>query len=211
MSCRNDHKPWPDADLGVLARLYPDDTNATLARIFGRSQASISNQATKFGWRKSAAYKARHSTTFKPSHRPWNKGMKGLDLSGGKGQFQKGQKPHSYAPVGSERITKDGYRQRKVTDTGYPPRDWRMVHHLVWEAHTGQPVPPGHALVFRDGDKANTAIDNLELVSRSDLMRRNTYLRFPHELRQVIQLKGALNRVINNRSKRHEDERQGSA
>lgn len=206
MPCRNDFRPWSDEDRALLARLYPDDTNATLARIFGRSEASISNQAVKLGLHKSEAYKARHSATFKPGQRPWNKGMKGLDLSGGKGQFQKGQKPHSYAPVGSERITKDGYRQRKMTDTGYPPRDWRMVHHLVWEAHTGAQVPPGHALVFRDGDKTNTAIENLELVTRADLMRRNTYLRFPAELRQVVQLKGALNRMINNRSERHEDQ-----
>ncbi|SDO71281.1 HNH endonuclease [Halomonas shengliensis] len=205
MPCRNDFRPWSDDDLDLLARLYPDDTNATLARIFGRSEASIKNQAIKLGVRKSEAHKARHSAAFKPGQRPWNKGMKGIDIGGKHTRFQKRQKPHSYAPVGSERVNSDGYLQRKVTDIGYPPRDWRMVHHLVWEAHTGQPVPPGHALVFRDGDKANTAIDNLELVSRSDLMRRNTYLRFPAELRQVVQLKGALNRMINNRSHPHED------
>lgn len=203
---RNDGKPWTNADKALLLDLYPDESNATLAKIFGRKPRSIGLMARSLGAKKSEAYMAKRPGAFPKGAAPWNKGRKGLDIGGKATRFQPGQKPHTWMPVGSEREC-DGYLQRKVTDTGYTPRDWRPVHHLVWEEHTGQPVPKDHALVFRDGNRRNFDPDNLELVTRAELMRRNTYLRFPDELRQVIQLKGALNRVINNRSQRHENER----
>lgn len=92
-----------------------------------------------------------------------------------------------------------------MTDTGSTPHDWRMVHHLVWEQHTGRPVPEGHALVFRDGNPLNVDLDNLEQVTRAELMRRNTIHRLPEELADVCRLKGVLTRVINNRSQRNEN------
>lgn len=36
------------------------------------------------------------------------------------------------------------------------------------------PVPAKHNVIFRDGDVNNIAIENLELVSNKDLMRRNS-------------------------------------
>ena len=61
--------------------------------------------------------------------------------------------------------------------------------------------------MFRPGrastDEARIALDALELVSRAELMRRNSrHARYPPEVNQLIQLKGALNRKINARSKK---------
>ncbi|BBI51055.1 hypothetical protein HORIV_34760 [Vreelandella olivaria] len=56
-------------------------------------------------------------------------------------------------------------------------------------------------MIFRDGDKRNFAPANLELISRAELMRRNSYLNLPEPLPQIVQLRGALNRKINSRSK----------
>jgi hypothetical protein len=117
-------------------------------------------------------------------------------------QFKPGQKPHTWQPVGSERVNADGYRQIKMTDTGYPPKDWVMVHILLYEKHHG-PVPKGHVIVFKDKNREHIEIENLECISRRDLMLRNTVHRLPKELVQVVQLKGALQRQINNRI-RHE-------
>lgn len=196
---RNNRTPWSPEDLELLRRLYPHDSNAALARIFGRSKFGIKNAAAALGLRKSDAYMDAGPGRFKEGQETWNKGMKGLCLGGKATRFQKGQKPATWQPIGSERVSA-GYLQRKISDTGYPPRDWRPVHHLVWEEHTGQPVPEGYVLAFRDGNARNVDPDNLELVSRADVMRRNTYLNLPPELQRVIQLKGALVRVINNRS-----------
>jgi len=71
----------------------------------------------------------------------------------------------------------------------------------MWEAQNG-PVPRGHIVVFKDGNRENLVLDNFELVTRQELMRRNSYhTRYPREIGLVIQLKGALQRQINKRER----------
>lgn len=43
---------------------------------------------------------------------------------------------------------------------------------MLWEAANG-PVPPGHALIFADGNKQNITLENLILVTRAQLARLN--------------------------------------
>lgn len=71
-------------------------------------------------------------------------------------------------------------------------------------ASASQSTQPGNALTFRDGNKQNTTLDNLQLVSRADLMRRNTRHNLPPELNELIGLRAALVRKINNRTKEAE-------
>lgn len=75
-----------------------------------------------------------------------------------------------------------------------------MVHVLLWEEYNGK-VPSNHAVVFKDGNKQNITIENLELVTRAELMRRNTIHRYPVELKQAIRLTNKLRRTINEKSK----------
>ena len=105
---------------------------------------------------------------FEKGHATWNKGTKGLTKANVT-SFKKGQKSHNYKPVGSERITKDGYCEIKVSDTG---RRWKSKHLVVYEKHHGK-VPKGSAVIFLDGDKRNFDIDNLYLVTRSKLAMLN--------------------------------------
>jgi hypothetical protein len=64
-------------------------------------------------------------------------------------------------------MTKEGYLQRKVSDTGNTVRDYVEVHRLLWEERHG-PIPGSHVVIFRDGDRTNIVIENLMLVSRAD-------------------------------------------
>ena len=105
---------------------------------------------------------------FEKGRATWNKGTKGLTKANVT-SFKKGQKSHNYKPLGSERITKDGYCEIKVSDTG---RRWRPKHVLIYEKHHGK-VPKGSAVIFLDGDKRNFDIDNLYLVTRSQLAMLN--------------------------------------
>jgi len=75
-----------------------------------------------------------------------------------------------------------------------------MVHVLIWQEAHG-PVPKGHIIVFRDGNLENLSLDNLECISRAENMRRNTVCNYPHELREVIRLRGLINRQINKRAR----------
>ena len=77
-----------------------------------------------------------------------------------------------YKPIGTERMSKEGYRERKVHD-GMPLQSrWRAVHLIEWEAVNG-PIPDGHCLKCVDGDRTNTAHTNWELVSRALLPALN--------------------------------------
>lgn len=104
---------------------------------------------------------------FPKGHEPYNKGRKGVRTSIPT-EFKKGHMPHKYKPVGSERLDKDGYLQVKVAD----PKTWRHKHLIIWEQANG-PLPKGCALVFKDQDRSNIALDNLMLVERKVLLRLN--------------------------------------
>lgn len=111
--------------------------------------------------------KGHEPTQFRKGMSPWNKGKKG---TGGwePTQFKKGNRPVNYRPVGSERVTVDGYTEVKVTD----PNKWRLKHQVVWEAVNG-PMPKGHGVIFGDGDRSNFDINNLILVSQRQLLSLN--------------------------------------
>jgi hypothetical protein len=203
---------WSGEEDAVLRAMYADRRTSELAERLGRSMSSIYVRAAVLGLTKSRAFIASEAsgrlqradhrgrlTRFTKGHVPWTKGRTGYDAGGRSHEtrFKKGQRPRQWRPVGTERITADGYRQRKVSDTGYTPRDYKGVHTLNWEAAFG-PVPAGYALVFRDGDRLNCDVANLELVSRQELMRRNSYhTRYPKAIGLAIQLRGALVRKIN--------------
>lgn len=90
--------------------------------------------------------------------RPKNSGAKGPNST----SFKKGDRPMNWRPVGSSRISKDGYAEIKVAE----PNKWRLLHHVVWEQANGKP-PRYHCIAFIDGDKTNVALNNLELISRA--------------------------------------------
>ncbi len=109
---------------------------------------------------------------FQPGHTPANKGKKGVSHPNAvPTQFKKGKMPWNYVPVGSERINADGYVDVKVAD-GQAQHNWKGKHILTWEKHNG-PVPPGHAVIFGDGDMRNFDPGNLLLVTRAQLVRMN--------------------------------------
>ena len=217
-------RPWSSSEIETLRRDYPDVDTADLCLRLNRSVSSIYGQAHLLGLRKSNSYLRVHcriqhgqrigrAGEFPKGHIPANKGLRRPGWSPGRmreTQFKKGQRPHTWKPIGSERLC-DGYLQRKVTDTGYPPRDWQPVHVLLWIEHYG-PIPRGYAVKFIDGDRRNVVIENLCLVSRADLARLNVmWNRYPRELAEAIQLRGVLRRRLNKRRTVHEEQDQRPA
>lgn len=92
-----------------------------------------------------------------------------------KTQFKKDNIPWATRPVGSERIDLDGYVYIKVAE----PNKWELKHRVLWEKENGS-IPKGYNLIFADGNKLNLDLDNLILVSNSELLimnRRNLYKR----------------------------------
>lgn len=126
-----------------------------------------------------------------------NKGRKGWCAPGcERTWFRKGNRTgranNVYKPIGTERLTKEGYLERKVNDDMPLRGRWRAVHLINWEARHG-PVPSGHALKCRDGNRQNTDPDNWELIPRALLPRlsgaqkgRMNYDQAPPELRPAL-------------------------
>ena len=86
-----------------------------------------------------------------------------------KTSFKKGHRPHTWTPVGHERIdNKDGYVHVKTAE----PNVFRLKHCVIWEEHNGN-IPEGHVVTFVDGNKLNLDINNLELITRHELLIRN--------------------------------------
>lgn len=100
-------------------------------------------------------------------HNTWNKGLKGY-MPSPETLWKKGNVPATSLPVGSERLTKDGYIEHKFDGE---PR-LKLKHRYIWEKEHG-PVPKNHALVFRNGDITDCRIENLILVSRAELLAMN--------------------------------------
>lgn len=207
---------WTRDDIDILCRDYPDTTTADLARRLGRTERAVYQAARSRGVKKSAAYMQALSderlrrlveggkdTRIGKGATPWNKGRRWC--AGGRSaetRFKPGNRPQTWVPVGTERVTKDGILERKVSDTRVKSVDWRPVHVLLWEEHNG-PVPDGHFVVFENRDRTDIRIDNLVLVDRAENMRRNTVHRYPEPLVRAMLMRGALNRHIRERRERH--------
>ena len=82
--------------------------------------------------------------------------------------FAKGNVPPNHRPVGSEKISKDGYIEVKVAE----PNKWRLKQRVVYEEAKGK-IPEGCTIIFLDGNKQNCNIDNLRCITRSELLYLN--------------------------------------
>lgn len=164
-------KQYTDEQLAYLKELseqglFNDEITQRFNERFGtnKTKNSIKNIRTKHGFRTSARY------YYKKGNTPWNKGKKGWQAPGAERTwFKKGNRPQTWVPVGSETIDRDGYLKVKIAE----PNKWAYKHRLIWEQHHGQQIPPGHAVIFGDGDKRNLDPENLILVSRKQLVVLN--------------------------------------
>ncbi|EAU43905.1 HNH endonuclease [Salipiger bermudensis] len=148
------------------------EAHAEFVDLWNRPDVSLSNFTSlckRKGWMTG------RTGCFKKGQVPPNKGRKGYCAPGSeKGWFKKGERRgvavELYKPIGTERVSKDGYIERKIHD-GMPLQSrWRAVHLIRWEEANG-PLPDGHCLKCLDGDKANTAPDNWEAIPRALLPR----------------------------------------
>jgi hypothetical protein len=166
-----DEMAWLEAN----RTLAISDYHRCFVARFGRSDISAANL---HALRKRRGWKTGRTGRFENGADPFNKGKTCPPGTGGrhpnaqKTQFRKGQRSgvakHVYQPIGAERISKDGYRERKVND-GLPMQArWQSVQRIEWEKING-PVPAGMCLKCRDGNKQNTDPSNWEAIPRGVL------------------------------------------
>lgn len=216
-------RPWSADEDTILRANYADSRSEDIARALNRPLRSVYQRARLLGLRKDPAVIAdmARERSRRPDHGgrahqfqkglvPWNKGTH--YVAGGRSaetRFKKGRRPEearNYLPIGSLRITKDGILERKVTDDPslVPARRWVSEQRLVWEAANG-PVPPGMIVAFKAGqrttDPDRITIDVLELISRRELMARNTVHNLPPAIKEVVDLRRVIVRRIRRQQK----------
>lgn len=222
---RSNHK-YSVEELTYIRDNYAEMSASAIAERLGVPKRCIYMLAHKMGVRKSKEWIARVArensgltteaaiaTRFQPGHIPANKGRKMEDICTPEAlarssatRFKVGHRPKNWRPVGSERVSKDGYIEVKMREG---IRGWDMKHKVVWERHNGK-VPKGNKISFRDGNTQNCDISNLYLVTYEDLMRKNTIHNYPEELRDVIRLRGVVTREINKQKKHKDDGKDGN-
>ena len=189
---------WTAQELGIVRELYPHRPTAEIAKRLGRGRTvdKVHAIANKHGVHKTAEFvsefcrirpgqKIGAAFCFPKGHVPANKGLRRPGFGPGRmkeTQFKKGQLPHNTDPdyyvLGALRVNADGYIDMRVS---FEPGalGWKALHTILWEDAHG-PVPPSYALRFKDGDRLNVDVDNnLELISRADLCRRNSIHNLP--------------------------------
>jgi hypothetical protein len=158
----------------ALQALPRRDLHAEFCKHFGREDVSIDNikrLCNRKGWNTG---RTGHFTKGMP---PANKGKKmPFNADSARTQFKKGGRTGRandlYKPIGTERVSKDGYLERKIHD-GMPLQSrWRAVHLVEWEKQHG-PLPEGMCLKCLDGNKSNTEPSNWEAIPRALLPRLN--------------------------------------
>jgi hypothetical protein len=201
-------RAWTAADLRIVRKRYPDTPTREIARELGRSERSVFAAAFGMGISKAPGYKnpgaanlnRGGATRFTKGHKTWNAGMKGWCPKGAeKGWFSRGHKPHTWVPVGTV-VRVDGYLKKKVADTGNKKKDWKFLHVLLWERYRGK-IPRGKFLVFKNRDKTDVRIANLELVNRAGNMKRNSVHNLPEPIKGVIVALRTLKRRIKKNGK----------
>lgn len=144
---------------------------------FGRDVSAANLHAL----RKRKGWKTGRTGQFVKGQEPDNKGRTCAPGVGGRHpnairtQFQPGVRrgvaSKLYKPIGTERLSKEGYLERKIHD-GMPLQSrWRAVHLIRWEAENG-PIPEGHCLKCL-GDRSDTDPANWLCISRALLPRLN--------------------------------------
>lgn len=220
---------WTEAETRYVRERYADTLTADLARYLGRTLGSVYQMAQRLGLEKSADYmgaslhaagetlaKSSKSTQFQPGHVPVNKGVRRPGWAPGRmaeHQFQRGGRSgmaaRNWRPIGTILADANGYLRIKMREaqhgkepTGFGnTRVWPFYHRYLWEQTNG-PIPAGHLVVFRDGNRQNCVIENLQLMTLADNARRNSmWSHMPRELAEVIQLQGALKRKLRRREK----------
>ena len=164
---------------------FPPDFRTWLAEIVqGRSYEELARMASeRYGEQFTATqmhgiltrYGLRNGRDcrFQPGHESNQKGKPLNDRQRAalaKTQFQAGNLPHNYLPIGTVAKTRDGYLIKKVSDEGALWDRWKFLHRLVWAEANG-PIPPGGVVTFLDGNKENLSLDNLALISQAERSR----------------------------------------
>jgi len=215
---------WSAENIDYLVRNYPDTKTIIISEHFGLSISAVYQKAYSMKLKKSAEFLSspecgiliKGTSTgkefrFIKGHVSANKGKTMTEDFKEKVKhtfFQKGHTPKN--------TKHDGYISIRTDNKGRPYAHIRTslgrfchLHRHIWEQANGE-VPEGLIVVFKNGDTADIRLDNLELVTRRELLFRNRWKKYPIELREAQRMLLKLKKSISDYEKQQSDSAQGS-
>lgn len=198
-----------------ILKLYPYTDTKELIEKFDLSKSAIYNLVSYHGVKKTQDYlddwklsgrgrmiNAGAKYRFPKGHKPHNKGRKITEYVDQasidkikKTTFKKGIVPHNTKHDGAItlRSDKSGIKYLFIRIS---KAKWIPYHHHLWIEANGK-VPKGHIVVFKDKNSLNCKLENLEMITYRENMQRNTFQRYPNELKQAIKTITKLKKIIN--------------
>ena len=164
-------RKWTEQEVALLTELYPLTPMAELVLRVGRTAGQIKNKAARLGLRRDQSIL--DATRFRPCPR--------------------GKESYNWIEPGERRDT------GKYISLKLPNGAWVLEHRWVWEQANG-PIPDDCVIVAEDGNIRNTALANLQLVTKDEHCRRNQVRKYPAELQDVILAQQDLKRAIRDKS-----------
>lgn len=203
----------PEEDAYIAAN-YLQVASCRMSKVLGRSKSSVPQRMKVLGLFVPAEIKQKFKTDsqIKKGNTPQNKGKKWSEFMSKEGEirsltttFKKGSTPHNtkYDLAISKRIDKRGFPYLFIRVSLCK---WMPLQRYIWEQINGR-IPTKHKIVFKNGNTLDCNIENLEMLTYKEAMLRNSSQRFGAEVFKLIQLRGALNRKINNKIKLLENEK----
>lgn len=202
---------FTEDQIDYLVKNYHKMIGQDIADKLGCSVYSIYNKAQSLGLEKDKDFMANHfkekamdphhpmrEHRFRKGHIPPNKGRKMEEYMSVESvkkfranQYKKGHKPHNTGRDGDIRWRPNcGYYYIRIKE-GL----WMEYHRYLWELNNG-PIPKGYNIFFKDGNRRNCVIENLECISNAELARRNTIHNYPNEMKELFYLRRSLKKVI---------------
>lgn len=212
---------WTEPERAVIQDMYPSaKMEDILAALPGRTYKAITLQARLMGvgrskdimreWGKAVQQHPNSiANRFKKGNIPVNKGSKmSKDIYDrcAHTMFKKGNIPHNTKEkngIVTVRLHKGSQKFYKWVRVEL--NKWKQLHRVVWEAEYGVIEDPiNYIVVFKDGDTLNCELDNLELISRAENMRRNSVQNYPEQVKKLIRIKQGFSKRLTTITKKHE-------
>ncbi|WP_051605484.1 HNH endonuclease signature motif containing protein [Sediminibacter sp. Hel_I_10] len=203
-------RPITSAEKKYITENIQEKSIKQISKELHRTSAHISRAAHELGFT-DLIEKKRIESTFNKGHVPSNKGKTwdemGIDIETRERMlstaFKVGNEPHNTLYDGAITLRHDHPHRnggRKYYYIRLSKGESMPLHRYIWIQEHGS-IPKGMNVVFKDGNSLNCKLDNLEIISKSKNMKRNTIHNYPEELKKNIRLVKKIEKTINSKIK----------
>lgn len=158
------HK-WTEEEIEVLKSSIPGVIYKEVAFKLGLTLSQVKRKAKMLG------IKSDDNGRFKKGHISPYKVPKGVHLSPAT-EFKKGNVPGNLKYDGCIAKRYHSRDRRYYLYIRISKANWVLLNRHIWTQAHG-PIPAKHTVRFKDGNCMNCKLDNLELISQAENMRRN--------------------------------------